>query len=196
MQVRPREVVIATRRALRARVGEATCAASCGRPIRRVVANPADIARYLVEFYNLARSVKKAAQTRGDQQHRPVELRAAGRARARAIGSSMPTTSTSSTSSTGCGSTPSSSAPATSTSSRAATSGSCASASTACCIRCTRCRCRCMMAMTSRIKILGRMDVTEKRRPQDGRVKTRDAGRAGDRAAPVRPCRRPSARSW
>jgi len=30
-----------------------------------------------------------------------------------------------------------------------------------------------MMAMTSRIKLLGRMDVIEKRRPQDGRVKTR-----------------------
>ena len=27
--------------------------------------------------------------------------------------------------------------------------------------------------MTSRIKILGRMDVVEKRRPQDGRIKTR-----------------------
>ena len=31
-------------------------------------------------------------------------------------------------------------------------------------------------AMTSRIKILGRMDVVEKRRPQDGRIKTRTAG--------------------
>ncbi len=30
-----------------------------------------------------------------------------------------------------------------------------------------------MAAMTSRIKLLGRMDVVEKRRPQDGRVKTR-----------------------
>ena len=30
-----------------------------------------------------------------------------------------------------------------------------------------------MVAMTSRIKILGRMDVVEKRRPQDGRIKTR-----------------------
>jgi general secretion pathway protein E len=29
-----------------------------------------------------------------------------------------------------------------------------------------------MAAMTSRIKILGRMDVVEKRRPQDGRLKT------------------------
>ena len=33
-----------------------------------------------------------------------------------------------------------------------------------------------MLAMTARIKLLGRMDVIEKRRPQDGRVKTRTAG--------------------
>ncbi len=32
-----------------------------------------------------------------------------------------------------------------------------------------------LSAMTSRIKLLGRMDVIEKRRPQDGRVKTRNA---------------------
>ena len=32
-----------------------------------------------------------------------------------------------------------------------------------------------MIAMTSRIKVLGRMDVVEKRRPQDGRIKTRTA---------------------
>ncbi|MBI3478815.1 MAG: type II/IV secretion system protein [Nitrosomonadales bacterium] len=32
-----------------------------------------------------------------------------------------------------------------------------------------------MIAMTSRIKLLGRMDVIEKRRPQDGRIKTRTA---------------------
>lgn len=35
-----------------------------------------------------------------------------------------------------------------------------------------------MTAVTSRIKILGRMDVAEKRRPQDGRIKTRDTNRA------------------
>ena len=29
------------------------------------------------------------------------------------------------------------------------------------------------MAVTSRLKILGRMDLAEKRRPQDGRLKTR-----------------------
>ncbi|MBN1378496.1 MAG: type II/IV secretion system protein [Gammaproteobacteria bacterium] len=33
-----------------------------------------------------------------------------------------------------------------------------------------------MTAVTSRIKILGRMDVAEKRRPQDGRLKTKDQG--------------------
>ncbi|TNY05271.1 type II/IV secretion system protein, partial [Escherichia coli] len=35
-----------------------------------------------------------------------------------------------------------------------------------------------MSAMTSRIKLLGRMDVVEKRRPLDGRIKTRNP--AGD----------------
>lgn len=33
-----------------------------------------------------------------------------------------------------------------------------------------------MIAMTARIKLLGRMDVIEKRRPQDGRIKTRTQG--------------------
>ena len=33
--------------------------------IRRVIANPQDVARYLIEFYNLARSVKKATQLGG-----------------------------------------------------------------------------------------------------------------------------------
>ncbi|WLI91816.1 GspE/PulE family protein [Massilia sp. R2A-15] len=33
-----------------------------------------------------------------------------------------------------------------------------------------------MVAMTARIKLLGRMDVIEKRRPQDGRIKTRTVG--------------------
>src|SRR5258706_2978914 len=35
-----------------------------------------------------------------------------------------------------------------------------------------------LLAMTSRIKILGRMDVVEKRRPQDGAIKTRTVGGA------------------
>ena len=36
-----------------------------------------------------------------------------------------------------------------------------------------------MNAMTSRIKLLGRMDVVERRRPQDGRIKTRRPGPGG-----------------
>ena len=51
-------------------------------------------------------------------------------------------------------------------------------------------------AMTSRIKMLGRMDVVEKRRPQDGRIKTRIAERRRGRAAPVDACRPRSAKSW
>jgi type II secretory ATPase GspE/PulE/Tfp pilus assembly ATPase PilB-like protein len=50
-------------------------------------------------------------------------------------------------------------------------------------------------AMTSRIKILGRMDVIEKRRPQDGRIKTRTQ-RARRWSCACRRCRPPSARSW
>ena len=40
-----------------------------------------------------------------------------------------------------------------------------------------------MAAMTSRIKLLGRMDVVERRRPQDGRIKTRRSGADGQPAA-------------
>ncbi len=42
-----------------------------------------------------------------------------------------------------------------------------------------------MHAMTSRIKLLGRMDVVERRRPQDGRIKTR-AGGSGGREVEIR----------
>ena len=42
-----------------------------------------------------------------------------------------------------------------------------------------------MAAMVSRIKILGRMDLVEKRRPQDGRIKTRNRRRPGGRNAAV-----------
>ncbi|MCA0175384.1 MAG: GspE/PulE family protein [Proteobacteria bacterium] len=37
-----------------------------------------------------------------------------------------------------------------------------------------------MAAMTARIKLLGRMDVVERRRPQDGRIKTRRPGGQGE----------------
>jgi general secretion pathway protein E len=52
-----------------------------------------------------------------------------------------------------------------------------------------------MTAMTSRIKLLGRMDVIEKRRPQDGRIKhARQVDRKWNCACP--PCRQRSAKSW
>ena len=52
-----------------------------------------------------------------------------------------------------------------------------------------------LAAMTSRIKLLGRMDVVEKRRPQDGRIKTRTvAGRAAIAACQRRTSARTSSR--
>ena len=54
-----------------------------------------------------------------------------------------------------------------------------------------------MSAMTSRIKLLGRMDVVEKRRPLDGRIKTLRPDGAGARWRCACPrCPPPSARRW
>ena len=139
--------------------------------IRRVFANPVDVARYLVEFYNLARSVKKAEQTGGPNSslsslEQLVELGRANRQfdandqhivnivdwlwlyafEQRASDIHIEPRRD---------------------------------------LGLVRFRIdgvlhqvyqipmSVMNAMTSRIKILGRMDVVEKRRPQDGRIKTR-----------------------
>ena len=64
IQVGLREVVVATTQPF-LREWEKEVAGILKKEIRRVVASPADVARYLVEFYNLARSVKKAAQSSG-----------------------------------------------------------------------------------------------------------------------------------
>ena len=61
VQVTTREVVVATTEPF-LREWEKELAPILKKEIRRVIANPLDVARYLVEFYNLARSVKKAAQ--------------------------------------------------------------------------------------------------------------------------------------
>ncbi len=139
--------------------------------IRRVFANPVDVARYLVEFYNLARSVKKAEQLGGPSGNlssleQLVELGRANRQfdandqhivnivdwlwlyafEQRASDIHIEPRRD---------------------------------------LGLVRFRIdgvlhqvyqipmSVMNAMTSRIKILGRMDVVEKRRPQDGRIKTR-----------------------
>jgi general secretion pathway protein E len=62
VKVTTREVVVATTEPY-LREWEKELAPILKKEIRRVMANPVDVARYLVEFYNLARSVKKAAQS-------------------------------------------------------------------------------------------------------------------------------------
>ena len=109
--------------------------------------------------------------------------------------SSRPPTSRSSARSSTCSTTPSASAPATSTSSRAASTGI------------VRMRIDGVLhqvytipkavhaPIVARIKMLARMDIAEKRRPQDGRIKTSQA-RAKRRSSCASPaCRWPSARS-
>jgi general secretion pathway protein E len=64
IQVTTREVVVATTQPF-LRDWEKEIRSIAKKEIRRVMANPVDVARYLVEFYNLARSVKKAAQLGG-----------------------------------------------------------------------------------------------------------------------------------
>jgi general secretion pathway protein E len=63
VQVTQKEVVIATSEPF-LRDWENVLKQTLRKDIRRVVASPEDIGRYLVEFYNLARSVKNASQTK------------------------------------------------------------------------------------------------------------------------------------
>ena len=62
--VTPGEVVIATAEPYQAR-WSADLSQMLRRDIKRVLANPLDINRYLAEFYNLARSINRAVQTKG-----------------------------------------------------------------------------------------------------------------------------------
>jgi general secretion pathway protein E len=64
VEVRAQEVVVATAEPFQ-RAWEAELAPILRKDIRRVIANPDEIARYQVEFYNLAKSVK-GAMSRGD----------------------------------------------------------------------------------------------------------------------------------
>ncbi|MCM8594997.1 GspE/PulE family protein [Accumulibacter sp.] len=64
IEVTTREVVVATTEPF-LRDWEKEIRAITKREIRRVLASPIDVGRYLIEFYNLARSVKKAAQLGG-----------------------------------------------------------------------------------------------------------------------------------
>ncbi len=173
IQVTTREVIIATAEPF-LREWEKELKPILRKDIRRVVANPQDIASYLVEFYNMARSVKKAAAGGGEVSglssfEQLVELGKTNRQfdandqhivhivdwlwqyafEQRASDIHIEPRRE---------------------------------------LGIVRFRIdgvlhqvyqipmAVMAAMTSRIKLLGRMDVIEKRRPQDGRIKTRTAG--------------------
>jgi general secretion pathway protein E len=173
VQMTQSEVVIATSEPF-LRDWENVLKQTLRKDIRRVVSSPEDISRYLVEFYNLARSVKKASQTKHQEKsgqasfEQLVELgktkqqfdandhhivtivdwlwQYAFEQRASDIHIEPRRD-----------------------------------------LGLVRFRIdgvlhqvyqipmSVMVAMTSRIKLLGRMDVIEKRRPQDGRIKTRTA---------------------
>ena len=62
-----KEIVVATSEPF-LREWEAVIKQLSRREIRRVIATPESISRYLVEFYNLARSIKNAAQTKQNNQ--------------------------------------------------------------------------------------------------------------------------------
>ncbi|MDW8468384.1 MAG: hypothetical protein RML56_04630 [Burkholderiales bacterium] len=113
--VGPKEVTIATAEPF-VREWERELAAILKLGIRRVIANPADIERYQVEFYNLAKSVKSAAKGRPASRGCPTS--SSWSSSAPRTGSSTRTTRTWCASSTGSGRTRSSNAQATSTSSR------------------------------------------------------------------------------
>lgn len=70
VQVTPQEVVIASAEPFM-RQWEHELQPVLRRPIRRVFANPADIERFQIEFYNLARSVKNAS-TKANQQNSAI----------------------------------------------------------------------------------------------------------------------------
>jgi general secretion pathway protein E len=67
VQVTASEVVIATSEPF-LRDWEKVLKHTLRRDIRRVIATPEDIGRYLIEFYNLARSVKNAAKTKRQEK--------------------------------------------------------------------------------------------------------------------------------
>ncbi len=78
-------------------------------------------------------------------------------------------------------------APATSTSSRSPTGCGSATASTACLMERDNAPRRLLGAIVSRIKIMGFIDIAEKRRPQDGRIKILVAGKDIDMRVSIIP---------
>ncbi len=173
VQMTPNEVVIATSEPF-LRDWENVLKQTVRRNIRRVIATPDDISRYLVEFYNLARSVKNASQGKTHEKsgqasfEQLVEL---GKSKQQFDANDQHIVTI------------------------VDWLWQYAFEQRASDIHIEPRRnmglvrfridgvlhqvyqipMSVMIAMTSRIKLLGRMDVIEKRRPQDGRIKTRTA---------------------
>ncbi len=172
LQITPQEVVVATSEPY-LREWEAVVQQLVRREIRRVISTPDSINRYLVEFYNLARSVKKAAQNKRETSPQAsfeqlVEMgkgnkqfdandqhivhivdwlwQYAFEQRASDIHIEP-----------------------------RRDQGIVRFRIDGVLHQVYQIPMPVMVAMTSRIKLLGRMDVVEKRRPQDGRIKTRSA---------------------
>ena len=170
VEVNEREVVVATAEPYITE-WEAELTGLLGRQVRRVFANPIDIGRYLTEFFNLARSVKRAARNQDPNLsgignlEQLVEMGRSGRLEAddqhivhivdwlmqyafeqRASDIHLEPRRE---------------------------AGIVRFRIDGVLHQVYQIPPTVMNAVTSRIKILGRMDVSEKRRPQDGRIKSR-----------------------
>ena len=147
---------------------------------RLVVAAPSTIQRLITDFYGFRGAVAAAEQQASagvdiGNLERYVKLKRVEEIEASDSHVVSPLSSTSST-------TRSTSARATSTSSPGASTPSCECESTASCTTCTLFPKVVHAAVVSRIKTLARLDIAEKRRPQDGRIKTA----RGDREVEMR----------
>jgi len=138
-----------------------------------------------------ARGVHGACRTSGFSK-----LRAAGRDGASPGAPSTPTTTTSSTSSIGCGSTPSTSAPSDIHVEPRRDVGILRFRIDGVLHEVYQVPYPVLLAMTARIKILGRMDVVEKRRPQERTHQDAHADGRRGRVAPVHAFPPRTARSW
>ena len=169
VEVNANEVVVATAEPY-VRDWEESVQQVARRPIRRVIASPLDLNRYIAEFYSLAvgEASGTCAKRRGAKWHH--QFRAIGRARAHGS-ASMRTIRAWCALWIGCCNMRSSSVQATFISNRGVSLPTYAFASMACCTRCIRSRARCTTRSPAASSCWA-VWTWWKRRPQDGRVKT------------------------
>ncbi len=116
---------------------------------------------------------RRRSGRRAGHRRASTSATSSGSSRSRASRRSRRPTATSSRPSSTCCTTRSTSARPTCTSSRGATNlGRAHAHRRRPALRCIRCPSRCTPPVVSRLKTLARLDIAEKRRPQDGRIKT------------------------